>query len=566
MISSLDRKLLRDLSQMKGQVVCDCAGDRGRRGHVRQLADDPALARADAGDVLRALSLRRRVRPREAGAGLDRRPARARCPAWRRWKRGSSRAGDARRAGAGRAGRRAADFAAGDASRRGSISFTCGAAGSSRSAATTRCWPARRSSKANELDVGDSIVAIINGRRKELRDRRRRVLARVRVSDQAGRHAARPEALRHLVDGARGARQRPTTWTARSTTSTISLQRGASVEEVIYRVDRLLEPYGVLRCVRPQGSACRTCCWRATSKGCETVGPDRADDLPVRGGVSAERRDDAAHQLAARADRRAQGVRLLRIWQIALALHEVRAADHDGRWGARHAGRHVARARLHEDVPARVPVSGAGVPRAAERRGERGAGGRRGGDRRRVRRDRAGRAPAAGRSDAARAAGPLRADDSGADRPGAARAERGPHDPAAARAASGEDVVLAAGDRDVGGDRRGRQLHAQLGRQGDSNAISTTCSDSICRWRWSSRCRSTRSTSWPVLPGVFEVEPRRIDRGAAAVAEPLAARRHHGPAARRRAAAARRPRRATSRRAAARWAGDFAESWPTCCT
>ena len=60
----------------------------------------------------------------------------------------------------------------------------------------------------NDLDVGDSIAAIINGRRKELRDRRRGVFARVRVSDQAGRHAARPQALRHPVDGARSALHR----------------------------------------------------------------------------------------------------------------------------------------------------------------------------------------------------------------------------------------------------------------------------------------------------------------------------------------------------------------------
>ena len=62
--------------------------------------------------------------------------------------------------------------------------------------------------KANELDVGDSIVAIINGRRKESAHRRRGVFAGVRVSNQAGRHGARSEALRHFVDGARSALHR----------------------------------------------------------------------------------------------------------------------------------------------------------------------------------------------------------------------------------------------------------------------------------------------------------------------------------------------------------------------
>ena len=62
------------------------------------------------------------------------------------------------------------------------------------------------------------------------------------------------------------------------------------------------------------------------------------------------------------------------------------------------------------------------------------------------------------------AAGPLPADDPGAHRPGRAGAERRPHGAAATGAASGQNVVLAAGDFDVGGDRRRRQLHAQLGR------------------------------------------------------------------------------------------------------
>ena len=76
MISSLDRKLLRDLSQMKGQafaiamvIAAGVATFVNSRTILHSLE-------ADAVDVLRALSLCRRVRPREAGAGFDHRAAR----------------------------------------------------------------------------------------------------------------------------------------------------------------------------------------------------------------------------------------------------------------------------------------------------------------------------------------------------------------------------------------------------------------------------------------------------------------------------------------------------------
>ena len=124
------------------------------------------------------------------------------------------------------------------------------------------------------------------------------------------------------------------------------------------------------------------------------------------------------------------------------------------------------------------------VANAVLDRRRRGAG-------RRVRRDRAGRALAAGRGDAAGAAGPLSADDPRADRLGPARAQRRPHGPAAARAASGQDVVLAAGDFDVGGDRRGRQLHCQLGRQGDRNAVLRRAAVRPVAGHGRAACRST---------------------------------------------------------------------------
>ena len=92
-------------------------------------------------------------------------------------------------------------------------------------------------------------------------------------------------------------------------------------------------------------------------------------------------------------------------------------------------------------VPPRVPVSGARVSSAAERRRERDSRRRRRRGRRRVRRDRARRALAARRGDAARAAGPLRADDSRTHRPRPTRAERRPHGAPAARTPSREDDV-----------------------------------------------------------------------------------------------------------------------------
>jgi len=98
---------------------------------------------------------------------------------------------------------------------------------------------------ANKLDVGDSIVAIINGRRKELR------IVGVAFSPEyvfqikPGDMLPDPEHFGILwmehealstaydMDGA-------------FNDVTISLSHGTSAEEVIYRIDRLLEPYGCL--------------------------------------------------------------------------------------------------------------------------------------------------------------------------------------------------------------------------------------------------------------------------------------------------------------------------------
>ena len=99
--------------------------------------------------------------------------------------------------------------------------------------------------EANRLDVGDSIVAIINGRRKELR------VVGVAFS---------PEYVFQMKPGDMlpDPRHFGILWMEHEALSTaydmdgafndvaISLTRGASTENVIHRVDRLLEPYGGL--------------------------------------------------------------------------------------------------------------------------------------------------------------------------------------------------------------------------------------------------------------------------------------------------------------------------------
>jgi putative ABC transport system permease protein len=99
--------------------------------------------------------------------------------------------------------------------------------------------------QANDLDVGDSIVAIINGRRKELRvvgvAFSPEYVFQIKPGDMLpdpkhfGILWMEHEALStaYDMDGA-------------FNDVTIGLTRGASAEEVIYRIDRLLEPYGGL--------------------------------------------------------------------------------------------------------------------------------------------------------------------------------------------------------------------------------------------------------------------------------------------------------------------------------
>ena len=71
---------------------------------------------------------------------------------------------------------------------------------------------------SRSLGPGDRVGAIINGRRRELRDRRHRAVARVRLQHPPGRAHPRRLALRHLLDGRTRRWRPPSTWKAASTT------------------------------------------------------------------------------------------------------------------------------------------------------------------------------------------------------------------------------------------------------------------------------------------------------------------------------------------------------------
>jgi putative ABC transport system permease protein len=98
---------------------------------------------------------------------------------------------------------------------------------------------------ANDLDVGDSIVAIINGRRKALRVVGMAFSPEYVFQIKPGDMLPDPEhygilwmdhealSMAYDMDGA-------------FNDVTMSLSHGTSPEDVIYRVDRLLEPYGCL--------------------------------------------------------------------------------------------------------------------------------------------------------------------------------------------------------------------------------------------------------------------------------------------------------------------------------
>ena len=244
-LSALDRKLAARPLAHPG------AGARDRRRHRRRasrifvaMLSTLRLARPHAADLLRPLPLRRRLRRRCKRAPLS-------------LERGDR--GDSRR---GRASRRASWWTSRSTSpglddpvigrlisvpgdRRPALCdlFLRGRAGTSSPGDPTRCWSSERFARAHGLEPGRRrLTAIINGRRRALRDRRHRAVARVHLPDPARRDPARRHALRRVLDGAAGAGGGLQAWRAAFNDVVLRLMRGASSADVIARLDRLLEP------------------------------------------------------------------------------------------------------------------------------------------------------------------------------------------------------------------------------------------------------------------------------------------------------------------------------------
>ena len=118
---------------------------------------------------------------------------------------------------------------------------------------------------------------------------------------------------------------------------------GASIDEVIARVDRILEPYGGLGAI-PR--ALQLSHWTVQNElsQLQTFGVHAADDLHDGGRVHPQRRADPGAGAATAADRRAQGP-WLRQPRDRLALSEVGAGDRPGRC------RHRRRARRDDGQP-----------------------------------------------------------------------------------------------------------------------------------------------------------------------------------------------------------------------
>ena len=164
--------------------------------------------------------------------------------------------------------------------------------------------------RANHLEAGDSVAAIINGRRRDLR------IVGLALSPEYV-YSVRPGEL--VADDARFG----VLWMGRKALATayqmdggfndvsLALEHGASVGEAIAGLDRLLEPYGGLW-RDPARAAAVALLPAERDRLAARHGPDRAGDLPGGRGLSAERGPDAARGGAAGADRGAEGARLFR--------------------------------------------------------------------------------------------------------------------------------------------------------------------------------------------------------------------------------------------------------------
>ena len=217
--------------------------------------------------------------------------------------------------------------------------------------------------KANNLDLGDSIVAIINGRRKELR------IVGVAFS---------PEYVFQIKPGDMlpDPKHFGILWMEHEALSTaydmegafndvaIGLTHGTSVEDVIHRIDRLLEPYGCLGAFARKDQLSNMLL-ESDIQGLRTAGLIAPTIFLC---VAAFLLNVVLTRLTSLQREQIAALKAFGYTNLQIAWHYMKFVlrDHDGRRADRHVRRHVARARFHEAVLARVSVSGARVSGAAE--------------------------------------------------------------------------------------------------------------------------------------------------------------------------------------------------------
>ncbi len=322
--------------------------------------------------------------------------------------------------------------------------------------------------KANQLDVGDSIVAIINGRRKLLHVVGVAFSPEYVFQIKPGDMLPDPQHfgilwMEHEVlanafdmDGA-------------FNDVAFGLQKGASLDEVIHRADLILEPYGCLGSFGRKDQLSHLLL-EGDIQGLRTRGLIAPTIFLC---VAAFLLNVVLTRLTSLQREQIAALKAFGYSNLQIAWHYMKfvllitmIGGAIGTLG----GMGLAQ-RVYKDVHEGVPVSGAGIPSPAECGGHGDAGGRQRGDSRRAGGDSHRRAAAAGRSDAAGAAGPLQADVVGADRRRLAAAQRGPHGATATGAAPHQDGFFNGGDRDVGRDRRCGQLHAGFNRRSDSLSV-----------------------------------------------------------------------------------------------
>ena len=280
--------------------------------------------------LLRALALRRRVRLAQARAAalaaeIAAIPASPRRNARRRRRH-------ARRAGAGRAGQRPADLGSGRIGPAGQRPVPA-------SRPLDRAGAARRGARQRGVRDRQQARARRPRRRGHQRPpapadhRRRRAVARVHLQHPARRDWC-PTTSASASSGWTSRRWPPrSTWRAASTTSSLTLAPGASSDEVIARVDRLLEPYGGLGAIRARCRS-RTGRSRTSWPSCRRSACMLPLIFLLGRGLHPQRRADARAGAAAAADRRAQGARL-RQPRARLALPQVGARHRPGGRGDR---------------------------------------------------------------------------------------------------------------------------------------------------------------------------------------------------------------------------------------